>query len=416
MSEADLINRLIGSGEYQALTRLRSEFNLFGLLDDALREPAWSRLFSAILDSTLPHGLGIAAFREWFALVSEEQGSKRKAIPAFFFAVPQESIIRTSVEYATPAGRRVDILVRILDLKHRVLAVVGIENKLESPEQPSQISDYQAALIEMFPDAYRLIVYLTPDRREPQTANSLSNCPYVAVSYRTMVAACRKLDTNVEPKVGVLLQSLANEIETVVLGEDKMKSEAIALIKKLWADPDHRKAMKLIIECIPTPRKLWETGLVKSIDTQAMAIGFQFNVDSITYYPERSVSPHEIKIWCGGKVGDQASNVGFHLCYMLHSGDRNPDIGSEFSLRLMAWCDSPKSRQRLTEINLEQVLPAGGARKNWSSWVNVWTGESYALQELGTADLEGLANLVLDGVRRTFPQITQKLAKIPPTR
>ena len=96
---------------------------------------------------------------------------------------------------------------------------------------------------------------------------------------------------------------------------------------------------------------------------------------------------------------------------MLHCREQNPDIGSEFSLRLMAWWDSARGRQRLTDMNLEQALPASGARKNWSSWENVWTGGSYALQDLDTGDLEGLANLVLDGARRTYPAIIDKVAK-----
>lgn len=339
MSEEQIINRLIASTEYSALKALRPEFNLFSLLDDALREPAWSRIFAGILDSTLSHGLGNSGLREWLTLVNAE--SRSGLLPTFFSDIPPGSIIRTSVEYATPAGRRVDILVRILDSKHRVIGVVGIENKLDSPEQPSQITDYQAALSEVFPEAHRAIVYLTPDRREALTANAHSSCPCLPASYRTMQALCAKLLANAAPRVAALLDSLGQEIEASVLGEERMKTEAGALIKKLWMDPDHRKAMRLISECIPTPRRLW-AGLLPKIKGPAQALRMELDDEGITYYPDRSSSPHEIKIFCGGVLGELTERLGFHLCYMLHCRERNPDVGSEFTLRLLAWHDSAR--------------------------------------------------------------------------
>ena len=265
MSESELIERLTAADEYDALKKLTPNFNLFDLLDDALREPAWSRSLSALLDSTLPHGLGERGFREWLKLIDREVGNNGMTFPDAFRGLPSGSIFRTSCEYSTPAGRRIDILVRVLDRTHRVIGAVGIENKLESPELPSQVCDYQAALCEVFPKANRLIVYLTPDGRKPTTADPLSKCPYVSASYRTMVEYCRILEPNAQPKVAALLESLAEEIELTVLGETKMNAQAKTLLAKLWADPAHRQALRLIAECIPTPRTLWETGLLKQI-------------------------------------------------------------------------------------------------------------------------------------------------------
>jgi hypothetical protein len=192
-----------------------------------------------------------------------------------------------------------------------------------------------------------------------------------------------------------------------------MKAQAKALLAKLWSDPAHRQALRLIAESIPTPRELWETGLIKQIAKQASSFGLVLDLENdelSVFYPNRNASPQEIKLWFGGKTSEKASRFGLCLCYMLHCSDRNPDVGSEFSLRLMAWCDSAQARQRLRKSGLEDALPQSGKRRNWSSWENIWTGGSYILQDLDAVDLKGMAKLAVDDARRTYPTVAKKLA------
>lgn len=345
--------------------------------------------------------------------VNEELETKGEQLPVAFRQVCSDSIVRSTVEYTTTKKRRVDILVRILNAKHRVMAVIGIENKLNSPEQRAQIADYQAALTEVFPKADRLILYLTPDGREARTANASETCPYLPVSYQTMVKICQSLCAVAGPKVALLLESLCSEIESMVLGETKMEKEAKELIRQLWADPDHRKAMRLIIECIPTPRKLWETDLFKRVEAPLKELGVELAEESpICFYPNRSESPPEIKFGCGGKVGEAAEQAYFSLIYMLHCCDKNPVFGCEFVLRLMAWCESSSARQFVKNMELQKELPASGTLRNWSSWENIWTGGSYTLRDFDRLDLEGMANLLLDGVRLTWPVLAKKMAEV----
>src|SRR5690348_3328393 len=103
MTETELIDRLIASKEYSELTALAPDFNLFDLLDDALREPAWSRIFSALLDSTLPHGLADQTAREWLASIHRETATNGLILPAAFRDLPDMSVFRTSCEYSTSA-------------------------------------------------------------------------------------------------------------------------------------------------------------------------------------------------------------------------------------------------------------------------------------------------------------------------
>ena len=112
-------------------------------------------------------------------------------------------------------------------------------------------------------------------------------------------------------------------------------------------------------------------------------------------------------------MGEATGTAGFWFVYMLHCRERNPDVGSEFVLRLTAWCYSERGRQRVKEMELEDELPpAGGALRHWSSWENVWTGGSYILRDFDALDLDGMANLLLDGVRRTWPAVAKRVAKL----
>jgi len=411
MSESKLICRLLSSEEYRALQQLQPEFNLFNLLDDALREPAWSRIFAGLLDSTKPHGLGAAALCEWLVLVAAEARTSGSPVPAFLATFSKESLVRISVEYVTLAGRRIDILVRILDSRQRIVAVIGIENKLGSPERPAQIADYQAALAEAFPVAKRLIVYLTPNRRKAQTASALAVCPCLPASYRTLVGMCRKLAVGAPPQVRLLLRSLSLEVESAVLGEDRMKNRAASLINRLWRDLDHRKAMRHIYECIPTRRKLWETQLAPRIERRLARIGMHLGEAGIIYHPPRSASPCEIQVYFDERLRQRTERLGFHFCYMLHCGDREPDVGSEFSLRLMARCESARAKQRLRDLSLDRSMPASGDRKRSGYWENVWTGKSYSLVNLDAPNITGLMRILLDGVRKTYPIIAKAVAR-----
>jgi hypothetical protein len=229
-----------------------------------------------------------------------------------------------------------------------------------------------------------------------------------------MVNACKSLCRGAGPKVTLLLESLCSEIESTVLGETRMEKRAKELIRQLWANPDHRRAMRFIIECVPTPRKLWETDLFKRVAGPLKARGIQLPQENpIDLYPESSESPREIKFYCSGKFGEAAERAGFALAYMLHSGDKHPDIGSEFVVRLVAWYESDRARQRVKDMQLGNELATSGPLRHWSSWENIWTSGPYIIRDFGKLDVKGMAKLLLDGVDQTWPALAKRVSKLP---
>jgi hypothetical protein len=403
-----LIKRLISSEQYRALQGLKPQFNLFTVLNDAMHENAWSRMFAGLLDSTLPHELGVAMLREWLSEVANENPSNPGKVSPLLLLISPNGSIKVSVEHSTPEGRRIDILIQILDPQRQTVGVIGVENKLDSPEQPTQVSDYQTALSGSFSGIPRLLIFLTPDRRAPKTAADSLDCPCLPTSYRTMVDACRKLSAGGSPEVKLLLECLSREIEETVLGESRMTAKASALVLELWSDPEHRKALRLISELLPTPRRVWEEKLLDQVRDRLSQAGSKMEPDILTFYPQ-GASPREIKVWCGSEFGDRTEELGFHVCYMLHSDDRIPDIGSTFIVRLMAWCDSSKGREFVKSLALERAFPKSGERKSWAKLEGLWTGGSYSLQDLGTRDLVGLSTLLVDSVKETYPIIAKRI-------
>ncbi len=409
--EKRLLSGLVSSDEYAALLALRPEFNLFDLLNDALREPAWSRIFSGVLDSTLPHELGNKALLGWLPRIADELRRTGRKLPKAFQHVRTDAIVRSKVEYHTRKGRKVDVLLRILDAKHDVAAVIGIENKLGSPEQPNQIRDYQTALSEDFPQAEKFILYLTPDGREPRTAKDDATCPCLPASYRTMVDTCRSLCRDAAPKVALMLDCLSSEIESAVLEKTMVEKHAEEIVRRLWANPDHRKAIQLIIKYSPTPRKLWETELLDRVNLKLKNLGIaSAAVGPVSFYPVESDNPYEIKLKCGGKVGDAAEQAGIVLYYMLDCSDRRrPTIGSEFVLRLMAWCDSCTTQRLAKVAKLKSELPkCSDYRFDSGQQMDIWMGGSYTLRDLDKNDVEGMAKLVCSGVDATWPVLLKK--------
>ena len=94
MTEQEAITRLVTSEEYARLQGLRSEFNLFALLNEAFGDTAWSRMLAGVLDSARAHALNNAALRAWVSeIVATAHGTAMPAIltdlPADFGGVPR---------------------------------------------------------------------------------------------------------------------------------------------------------------------------------------------------------------------------------------------------------------------------------------------------------------------------------------
>jgi hypothetical protein len=409
-SARSALRRLIATSDYQRLQTLRPEFGLLQFLGDSIGETAWSGVLAALLDPSNAHSLGTRPLRAWLPAIDGRQSPHLKHILRLL-APARHNRVRISVEHCAPDGRRFDVLIRVIDIAGRVVGVLAIENKLDSPEQETQVSGYQRALVRMFPKAFRTIVYLTPDGRAPRTAEPNAECPCLPCSYESVVKMCATLSLHAKGDLRLLIHSLERDIKQRFLRESRMTEAARTIVTKLWRNPKHRQAMRLICQVVPSFRQLCVGSLEPAIRATGRRLGLDLDHGSVEYYPQRDRDPWEIKVHCG-VLNALTEKSGFSFCFMLRSSGGAPDVGTEFRFQLAAWCDTEQARRRVRALALPDSLPTCAHHRNWSSWESIWTGKAYELVDFSARDKRELHRIWREGVVATYATVLKKARRL----
>jgi hypothetical protein len=392
---------LLKSTEWKLIAEMpevTNRFNLFDLLEDAVCENAWSRIIHFLFDSSRDHNLGLIPVTKWIT----------DALDAPFpELIKSAKKITSETEWSTLEGRRLDILLKLLDADGRLLGVVGIENKVWSGEQIRQLSDYQEALANEFRGIPKILVFLTPDRREPLTASESSECRVQRVSYDSVVKTCDVLIPRTTGDLRLLISSLRAYINRNILRKYTMEKQIKESVAKLYQDVEKRRVIELIVEHRPTVRAVME-GVATSVESGLRTGTFGAKIGcSHDFWPANDDFAPEFRLWPEGLN----ARKGFGICYMLRSETRKPFIGDKFTLLLNAWCDDEAVRTRMEE--LRSRLPARHSHKyrHWSNWTVLWEGGTYQLQDMGTTDMQQLSFLLADAVRQTLEPLRAALGK-----
>jgi len=416
MTETSLIYKLTETNEFKKLQKIglqihdnQRQFDLLTVYKELIDEMAWSRLFAYLLDSTQNHGLGQSAFRKLLEIIPE--------LKVFSKSLPADKDTETLcvTEWKTENSRRIDILIKLTDKKGTIKAVVGIENKVDSGEQNDQVRDYQKSLIKAFPRIPKVLIYLTPDGRITETADDDLICPALSVSFNSISIVCEQIQTKTTGQGQIFLSVLKNHIDKLT-NNQIMEKEALQLIKKLYQDPAHRQAIKLISQYSPNIRSVFDD--LTSNLKNSKALPFSMDEKSIYYYPSKSSNPREFKLYI-----KELSDIGkgFDPYYMLHCKNTNPDFGDIFTLRLALWDLNYESRDDVKAVrdkvqNAFSFTNSLGTNEHWAHWICIWTGNSYKLTDMGAKDVEGLTALLTNGIKLTYDQYKRGLKKLAKLR
>jgi hypothetical protein len=287
MTKVELINNLTATFEFKELQSLglkihneKRKFDLLTVFEELLDEMAWSRLFAYLLDSTQTHELSQKVIR----LILERNSQVinfQKLLPS---ENQTESICIT--EWKTEKGRRIDILIKVIDNLGNIKAVIGIENKVDSGEQKDQIRDYQKSLIHSFPNIPKVMFYLTLDGKFSETSDNKEECPYFTVSYSNISSVCSEIIQETSGQAQLFLTVLKNHIDKIT-NTKVMDKEAIQHIKNLYKNREYREAFKLINEYSPNVKNIF----------QEISKSEKFPADTLVdYYPRTNSNPHEFKV------------------------------------------------------------------------------------------------------------------------
>jgi hypothetical protein len=102
--------------------------------------------------------------------------------------------------------------------------------------------------------------------------------------------------------------------------------------------------------------------------------------------------------------------IGF--CYMLHFDGKNPDIDNKFVLRLMIYFDESLKNNKNEIKRIVEHFTFGESiekKKDWWKWKTIWTGDSYSLQDYDKKDIQGLMDLLEEGINFTYDKLLRKI-------
>ena len=357
---------LLKSAEWKRVAKFTEgtdQFNLFDLLEDAVCENAWSRIIHFLFDSSADHRLGLIPLRHWMAHSLDRR---------FLERVKLAKASTSENEWGTFEGRRLDILVKLLDDTGHLLGVIGIENKVWSGEQPRQLSDYQKALTAEFGKIPKLLVFLTPDKREPSTAIESLDCPVRGVSYDSIVTMCDSLRRRTQGSLHLLVSSLREYVNHKIQGKQTMKNRIKENVAKLYQNAEHREVIELIIEHRPTVRVVLEKVAV-SIKREFQSGKSRKRIEcSHDFWPSDVDYPPELRIWLESFRAPRGSRI----CYMLRSRTRKPFIGDQFTVLLNASCENDSVRVKMQKLRTQLPTRHSHGWKRWGGVTRRWSTPS----------------------------------------
>jgi hypothetical protein len=399
MNEDFKIQNLINSEEFQELKTIgikllneRADFDIIELFENLIDENAWSRIFSFLINSERNHNLGQVFLREWAKKIKNSEFDKFvKNLPDL-----NNSKIKTITEWTTKKNRRIDIMVLIQDLNHRTHSVIGIENKLYSDEGQNQLSDYQDAIIENYPEQNKIMFFLTPNGRNSITSIDNSSCPCVEIDYNTLSDTCLEIvNENDNNQINLFLKSISKHI-LKMNNENFMEEQIKSIISKIYSDKENREAINILINNLPNISNVFEK-LEQYFSTN--------NNFDISIFQTKEFKLHT------KKLDKLAAELEIGFCYMLHYNGNSPDIDDFIVFRLMLMADHKElGKDRVLELQRQFKFPNNlNEEKNWWQWKSIWTGDSYKLVDLGEKDFEGLKKLLETSIEQTYDILKQKI-------
>jgi hypothetical protein len=390
-AERRVIERLIQAEPYQQLLKRTPVFDLFRILGRLTENPS-SRALAYLLDSSQDHGLRTLFLETLLQGISLESGECPTL--ADLQRLLQEPGIEISCtrEWSTGKQRRLDILARLFNSQRDLIGVLGIENKHWSDEQDAQVSDYQCELTDRFPgNIPRLLVFLSPGARRAWSAKRIAGCPHVEVSYLAATAALRSCSAKLQGPLSLFVTSLANHLETRLENGGNMNSDVRARVCELYQDPDHRKAIDLLLKNLPTLRAILPR--IEERISVEQGLGCRWKTST---YPSRATVPLKEVYFNLVDLRPLTKGHGFTLKYVLHPdyreiGWRSPGIGDQIFVQLAAWCKTPAAKQAVRQLQRLGVVPAvKGPLYAFEKWNPIWSAGSYTLRDFGEQDVQSI--------------------------
>lgn len=399
-----MIEVLLSSNEFKKLIKA-NDFNLLSLFSDLFSENSYSRLLAYLFDSEENHGLHQQFFRAWV-----KNAEKIK----FKLPTAKKCTIKTSFNWRTHENRFIDLIIQVIENSSgRVTHVIGIENKKFTSDSEKQLSDYQLDIISTFPQAEKILIFLTPKGHSGKSQKKLPKCPCVSLSYESLINTCEQKFKTKNHDILILIKNLNTFIRyNLVFGGDVGESKK-NIVTSISKNPEYKDAIKEIIKYCPIYKTIRNL-IYEDVIAELQDI---FDYARVAWvYPKTSNTPHEINF----EINDLNDLVGkrkIEFYYMICSNTPNPHINDEICVRLMAYCSDNyeyvKSSQVLSKkIKKANLFPNNiSAPKQWKPWECLYSGQNYKLSDMGALDTESIVEIIQDCVEQTYEPLKEYLSQ-----
>ena len=260
------ISALFDDPDFMDIHRRMSPLNLFEAVGAIRSELRHSNFLAYLLSPNRPHGLGtrplVAVLR---AMLSRLPARDRPVMTLELVAGDLDD----TIVYRERGN--IDILLVLPSLG----LVVAIENKVDAKAADGQLQRYLDYLHREYPDQRRMLVFLTPEGRDPEEGE------YFAFDYAELVQCLEDLleeGEGIPLETGILIRHYVEMVRRHIVQDEKLRSLAQTLYER------HREAFDFIYDCRPEPTSLL-TGLREIVLTVDGLIEDSASTNSFRFVP-----------------------------------------------------------------------------------------------------------------------------------
>jgi len=121
--------------------------------------------------------------------------------------------------------------------------VIGIENKVKADEGSDQLKQYQQIIKEKYKEKNKLIVFLTPSGRDPDSSDSEIGVKVISISYKEIRDICKDIKGSAHDNVKMFLNNFVIHLEEDIMG---LSNEINQICRKIHEN--HPEAYRYLVE------------------------------------------------------------------------------------------------------------------------------------------------------------------------
>ena len=217
------IEKLFFSDEFSVLDTHSSEFDLFKTMGIRHKKYVHSNILATLLDPNCFHGIGHLFINLFIRTLKEltVYSGTSLSLATIISATDAKVIVSRELAY-------IDIVVEF----PKANLVIAIENKIWAGEQNNQIMRYQATLATRYTNYQKALIFLTPNGKNPTTADNKSPIPIYCMSYGNISRICKLVMHKAGRTANFFIEQFVSHLERYMTGNNEVKDLCWQLFQK----------------------------------------------------------------------------------------------------------------------------------------------------------------------------------------